>query len=370
MKIAILGTAYPYRGGIASFNERLSEELISYRHKVKIFTFTLQYPDFLFPGKTQFSEDKKPENLEIERTLNSINPVSWIKTGLKIRKFNPDIIISKYWLPFMAPSLGTAIRIGKKKNTIAISIIDNIIPHEKRPGDKLLSNYFVGCIDKFIVMSSSVEEDMKKFTISKPVILAPHPVYDNYGEPVEKFEAKKYLNLDNDIKYILFFGFIRDYKGLDLLYEALAYNYFRNKKIKCIVAGEYYGNEQKYLDLIEKLDINDLLELKTDFISNEEVKYFFSASDLVVQPYKTATQSGISQLAYHFLKPMVVTDVGGLKEIVGHGQAGYVVKPDPLEIRNAIINFFEKDREMEFREFLKMKKQEFSWNNFVKKILD
>lgn len=322
----------------------------------------------MFPGKTQFSDDKKPENLDIKRTLNSINPISWIRTGLKIRKLKPDLIISKYWLPFMAPALGTAIRIGKTKNTKTISIIDNIIPHEKRIGDKMLSDYFVGTIDKFVVMSSSVQEDMKKFTTTKPVILAPHPIYDNYGEPVEKPEAKKYLNLENDKKYILFFGFIRDYKGLDLLLEAIADDFFRENNIKCIVAGEYYGNEQKYLDLIEKLHINDLLVLKTDFISNDEVRYYFSAADLVVQPYKTATQSGISQLAYHFLTPMIVTDVGGLKEIVGHGKAGYVVKPDPKEIKDAIIDFFKNNNGDKFREFLKQKKLEFSWSNFVNKI--
>ncbi|MEZ4908843.1 MAG: glycosyltransferase [Saprospiraceae bacterium] len=369
MKVIILGTAYPYRGGIASFNERLAEEFISLGHDVTILTFTLQYPSFLFPGKTQFSDDKKPENIVIKRTLNSINPLSWIRTGLEIRKLKPDLIISKFWLPFMAPALGTAIRIGKTKKSKAISIIDNIIPHEKRIGDKLFSDYFVGTIDKFIVMSSSVMEDMKKFTTTKPVILAPHPIYDNYGELVEKSQAKKYLKLQNETKYILFFGFIRDYKGLDLLYEAIADQYFRDNNIKCIVAGEYYGNEQKYLDLIKKLDIDDILELRTDFISNDEVKYYFSAADLVVQPYKTATQSGISQLAYHFLKPMIVTDVGGLKEIVGHGQAGYVVKPDSIEIRNAIIDFFKNNKGDQFSEFLKLKKIEFSWRNFVNKIL-
>ena len=370
MKVVIVGTAYPYRGGIASFNERLAQELMSMGHEVIIYTFTLQYPNFLFPGKTQFSSDKKPEKLKIIRTLSSVNPISWIITGLKIKSGKPDMIVSKFWLPFMGPSLGTAIRIGKTKTTKTISIIDNIIPHEKRPGDKLLSKYYTSAIDKFIVMSSSVQEDMKLFTITKPVIFAPHPVYDNYGEVMTKKEACEFLKLDPKQKYIMFFGFIRGYKGLDLLFEALNDDYFRENKIKCIVAGEYYGNEQKYLDQIEKLKIMDLLVMKTDFIPNEEVKYFFCAADLIVQPYKTATQSGISQLAYHFEKPMVVTNVGGLAEIVEHGKAGYVVEPDKEEIKKAMIDFFHEKKYDVFSDELRKKKQEFSWNNFVKKILN
>ena len=370
MKIIVLGTAYPYRGGIASFNERMAQELISMGHEVFIYTFTLQYPGFLFPGKTQYSDSEPPKGLIIIRSLNSVNPFSWIITGLRIRKEKPDIIISKFWLPFMGPSLGTTIRLAKTKKTKAVSVIDNIIPHEKRPGDFLFSKYFAGTIDKFIVMSSSVLEDMKKFTIKKPVVLAPHPVYDNYGEIISKDEACKYLNLDPLKKYLMFFGFIRDYKGLDLLLHAMNDEYLRKNDIKCIVAGEYYGNEEKYNALINELNIKDLLILKTDFIPDCEVKYYFCAVDLVVQPYKTATQSGISQLAYHFEKPMVVTDVGGLAEIVENGKAGYVVKPEPEKINNAVIEFFEKDKSLFFSDNLKKRKMEFSWRNFVMNILN
>jgi glycosyltransferase involved in cell wall biosynthesis len=370
MKIIILGTAFPFRGGIASFNERMARELISMGHEVIIYTFTLQYPAFLFPGKTQFSDSEAPKDLKIIRSLNSVNPVSWILTGLKIRREKPELIISKFWLPFMGPALGTSKRIAKTKKTKAVSIIDNIIPHEKRPGDFLFSKYFAGSIDKFVVMSSSVQEDMKQFTNKKPVIFAPHPVYDNYGEILSKTDACKFLNLDSQKKYIIFFGFIRDYKGLDLLFHAINDDYFRKTDIKCIVAGEYYGNEEKYNSLIDELNIRDILILKTDFIPDNEVRYFFCAADLVVQPYKTATQSGISQLAYHFERPMVVTDVGGLAEIVENGKAGYVVEPEPLKIKEAIIEFFEKDKSSLFSENLKKRKMEFSWKNFVMKILN
>lgn len=369
MKIVIIGTAFPYRGGIASFNERMAEELTAMKHDVVIYTFTLQYPSFLFPGKTQYSTDPQPENLKIIPLINSVNPFNWIKAGLKIRKEKPDIIISKFWIPFMGPSLGTVIRLAKSKKTKTISVLDNIIPHEKRIGDFFLAKYFVNTIDKFIAMSSSVKKDMEKFTDSKPVILIPHPIYDNYGKILDENVARRYLNIEEKGKYIMFFGFIRDYKGLDLLLKAMANEDIKKMGIKCIVAGEYYGNKEKYEKLIKDLNIGDSLILKTDFIPNEEVKYYFSAADLIVQPYKTATQSGISQLAYHFEKPMVVTNVGGLPEIVDNGQSGYVVEPDPEDISNAIIDFFKTGNENIFSEKVKEKKKEFSWYNFVIKML-
>lgn len=370
MKIVIIGTAYPYRGGIASFNERLAEEFIAQGHEVVIYTFTLQYPGFLFPGKTQYSEDPKPENLKIIPLINSVNPINWIKAGLKIRKEKPDIIISKFWIPFMGPSLGTVIRLAKSKHTKTISILDNIIPHEKRIGDFILAKYFVNTIDTFIAMSSSVKEDMSKFTKTKPVKLIPHPIYDNYGEILDKKIARKHLDIDTDGKYVMFFGFIRDYKGLDLLLKAMANENIQKHKIKCIVAGEYYGNREKYDKLIEELGIEESLILKTEFIPNEEVKYYFSATDLIVQPYKTATQSGISQLAYHFEKPMVVTNVGGLPEIVDNGKSGYVVETDKNEISKAILDFFDSDNPDMFAEEVKQKKKDFSWSNFVRKVLE
>ena len=369
MKIVIIGTAYPYRGGIASFNERMALELKKQGHDVVIYTFTLQYPNILFPGKTQYSSDPKPENLKIVPLINSVNPVNWIRAGMKIKKEKPGIIITKFWIPFMGPALGTVLRIAKNKNTQCISVIDNIIPHEKRFGDKLLSQYYVNTIDKFIVMSSSVKEDMKKFTHSKPVILIPHPIYDNYGEILDKKEAAKHLKIDPEGKYVMFFGFIRDYKGLDLLLKAMANPKIQKAGINCIVAGEYYGNKEKYDALIKSLKIESFLILKTEFVSNSEVKYYFNAADLIVQPYKSATQSGISQLAYHFEKPMVVTNVGGLPEIVENGKSGYVVEPNPDEIAKAILDYFNKGNQNIFLERVKEKKKEFSWSNFIKKML-
>lgn len=368
-KIVILGPAYPLRGGgITTFNERLAYEFISMGHDVTIFSFSLQYPNFLFPGKTQYSSDPAPEGLNIKTRLNSINPLNWWIVGNEIKALKPDELIVRFWLPFMGPSLGTVLRrVKKNKHTRIISIVDNIIPHEKRIGDKLFSSYFVKPVDRFVVMSRSVKEDLKSFIKpDKPVEYVPHPVYDNYGELLDKKTAREFLKLDADEKYILFFGFIRKYKGLDLLYKAMGDPRIKSKKIRLIVAGEYYVDKDYYADIIAEKGISDCLELHTDFIPNDAVKYYFCAADLVVQPYKTATQSGISQLAYHFEKPMLVTNVGGLPEIVNHGEAGYVVGVNEHEIADAILDFYNEDREADFVEQVKENKKRFSWANLIK----
>ena len=365
-KVVIIGTAYPYRGGLASFNERIAEEFQAQGDQVELYTFTLQYPSILFPGKTQYSDSPAPTHLPIQQTINSVNPISWYKTGRLIRDIQPDIVICKFWLPFMGPCFGTILKtIKQNKHTKVVSIIDNIIPHEKRPGDKMLAQYFVNQVDAFIVMSKSVEEDMKQFVQQQKVKYIPHPVYDNYGDPMDKPIARRWLKVPEEGKYILFFGFIRDYKGLDLLIKAMADERIKKSGIQLIIAGEYYGNQAAYDQLIAEQGIAESLILKTDFIPNEEVKYFFSAADLVVQPYKSATQSGISQLCYHFEKPMVVTNVGGLPEIVKHGKAGYVVPVEVRAIADAILDYYEQDKEASFVEVVKEVKKEFAWDTMV-----
>tara|TARA_B110000037_G_C17118074_1_gene504610 strand:- start:780 stop:1901 length:1122 start_codon:yes stop_codon:yes gene_type:complete len=361
-KIVLLGTAYPFRGGLASYNERLAKEFQKEGYEFIIYTFTVQYPNFLFPGKTQYSSSPKPNNLVIERKINSVNPFNWLKIGLELRRMRPAVIISKFWIPFIGPSLGTINRIAKSKDTKIISILDNVIPHEKRIGDKSLAKYYVGSVDGFVAMSDSVKDDLAKFT-NKTCLLNPHPLFDNFGEKMEKNKALDKLKLSKENKYILFFGFIRDYKGLDLLLEAMQDKELENKNVKLIIAGEYYSNEQKYLDLIEKVDLKNKVRLFTEFIPNEEVATYFSAADLVVQPYKTATQSGITQIAYHFEKPMIVTDVGGLKEIVPEGKVGFVVQPEQTEIADAINKFYEST--IDFDTHIKEEKKKYSWLKLV-----
>lgn len=364
-KIVLLGTAHPFRGGLASFNERLAKAFQAKGYQFIIYTFTVQYPNFLFPGKTQYSSSPKPTDLVIERKINSVNPFNWIKVGLELKKIKPHLILSKFWIPFIGLSLGTINRLAKSTQTKIVSILDNVIPHEKRIGDKLLAKYYINSIDSFVAMSQSVKDDLEQFT-SKKCLLNPHPLFDNFGQAVERKKALNALNLSEDYQYILFFGFIRDYKGLDLLLEAMQNPAIEKRKIKLIVAGEFYSNAEKYLNLIKEYNIAERIELFTEFIPNEAVANYFGASDLVVQPYKTATQSGITQIAYHFEKPMVVTNVGGLKEIVPENKVGFVVEPNAEAIAQAILKFY--DSTIDFNQYIKQEKVKYSWQKMVETI--
>jgi len=368
-KIVIIGSAYPLRGGLSAYNERIARAYQQQGDDVIIYTFSLQYPGFFFPGKTQYSSDPAPGDLNIKVKINSINPINWINVGRKIKKLKPDLVIIKFWIPFMAPCLGTIARIIRKnKHTKIVSIIDNIIPHEKRPGDFTLAKYWVKSVHGFIPMSRSVLDDLNKFDKQKPKLYCPHPLYDNFGKVLEKEYARKILNFDENGKYILFFGFIRDYKGLDLLLEAIADTRIKKAKIKLIVAGEYYTDSKPYDDIIEKHQLQDYVILATDFIPDQEVAKYFCASDIVVQPYKDATQSGVTQIAYHFNKPMITTDVGGLAEIVPDGKVGYVVQPKIKPLADAINKFYEEDKESEFTDNVIVEKKKYSWDNMIETI--
>lgn len=370
MKVIILGTAWPYRGGLSAFNERLAREYQNAGHVVEIVTFTLQYPSFLFPGKTQYSDDPAPEGLKISRKLNAINPFSWIATGRYIKKQRPDLLITKFWLPFMAPALGTVNRIAKRKSTRRISILDNLIPHEKRPGDKLFARYFVKSVDGMVAMSKSVLSDVELFDPGhrKPLIFCPHPLYDHYGETMGRKEALNLIGLRENQHYVLFFGFIRDYKGLDLLFEAMADERMVPLGVKLIVAGEFYGDPKPYTEQLKRLDISDRVVMHTEFIPDHEVNRYFCAADLVAQPYKTATQSGVTQIAFHFEKPMLVTNVGGLPETVPDGKVGFVVEPEAQQIADAIVRFFEEGWQERLTEGVREEKQKYLWSNMTEAI--
>lgn len=366
MKIVILGTAHPYRGGIAALNERLAIQFVREGNEVRIFNFTVQYPGFLFPGKTQYTDDPAPEEVSISRKLNSVNPFNWLKVGKELKRLAPDLLIVRYWLPFMGPSLGTVCRLVRKnKHTKVICIADNIIPHEKRPGDRLFTQYFAGGVDGYIAMSHDVEEDIRHLFPGTKCRFTPHPVYDHYGEILSRYEALQALNLDPAFRYLLFFGFIRDYKGLDLLLEAMADPRIRSRKVRLLVAGEFYSNEAQYTALIEKYALQDTVILHTDYIPNEQVNRYFCAADLIVQPYKTATQSGVTQVGYHFNKAMLVTHVGGLAEIVKDKESGYVVEPEAFSIAEALADFFDCKRQAAFETETKKLKEQFSWSHMT-----
>jgi len=366
MKIIIVGTAFPYRGGLAAYNERLALEYVKQGNEVEIYTFTLQYPSFLFPGKTQYSTDSAPAALNIQRKVNSVNPFNWIKVGREIKNKRPDLVLVKFWLPFMAPCLGTITRIARSnKKTKIISILDNIIPHEKRFADRLFASYFVGSADGFVAMSKSVLTDVEIFDRQKPKAFCPHPLYDNFGLKLTRSEALAKVGLDESHRYMLFFGFVRDYKGLDLLLQAFADNRFRGKNIKLIVAGEFYNNSEQYFALEDQLALKGEVLWFNDFIPDAEVKNYFSLADIIVQPYKSATQSGVTQIAYHFEKPMLVTNVGGLAEIVPDGKVGYIVEPNDKAIANALLDFFDNNKLESFQENILIEKEKYSWKRMT-----
>jgi len=368
-KIIIIGSAYPLRGGgISTFNERLAKAYIDNGDDVTIYTFSLQYPSFLFPGTTQYSKEPPPQGLNIKVKINSVNPLNWLSVGKEISNLKPDLVIVRFWIPFMGPCLGKISRIIRKKGIKVVAIVDNIIPHEHKPGDRVLSKYFVNSVDYFVTMSKSVLTDLNTFDNKKPKLLTVHPLYDNFGKIIPKEEALKKLNLSNEFNYILFFGFIREYKGLDLLLQAFADERLRKFPLKLLVVGEFYIDSAPYLKMIEELGIKNDVIMHSEFVPNTEVVNYFCASSLVVQPYKDATQSGITQIAYHFEKPIITTNVGGLSEIVTDKRDGYVVEPDSKQIADAIFTYFDKKLEIEFTENVKEDKKRFSWDKMLSAI--
>tara|TARA_B110000881_G_scaffold195003_1_gene189415 strand:+ start:199 stop:1332 length:1134 start_codon:yes stop_codon:yes gene_type:complete len=366
-KIIIIGPAFPYRGGIANFNNSLAVEYKSQGADVKIYSFSLQYPSFLFPGKTQYEEGEGPKDIEIIPIVNSINPFNWFKVASRIKKENPDYVIIRYWLPFMAPCLGTIAKLIRK-TTKVFAITDNVIPHEKRIGDSLLTKYFVKSSDAFLTLSSSVLDDLKQFTDTKEKIFIPHPIYDSFGDIVEKSTAKEKLGLNENGKYLLFFGFVRKYKGLDIMLEVMADKRIQDLGVKLIVAGEFYDNKEEYISQINSLNISDYVILRSDFIPEDQVKDYFCASDMITQTYRTATQSGVTQIAYHFERPMLVTNVGGLAEIVPHNKVGYVCDIDTKQIADYIVEFYTENKEKEFSDNTKEEKKRFTWKVLVEGI--
>jgi len=372
-KIVIIGPAHPLRGGIAIFNQRLCQQFLREGHECSIYSFSLQYPSFFFPGTSQYTNEPAPEGLEIYSVINSIHPLNWLQVGNAIRRIKPDIVLVRYWLPLMGPALGSILRrIRKNHHTRIIALTDNVVPHEKRPGDIPFTRYFLGACDAFITMSEKVMADLRGFEPTKPARLVYHPLYDNFGEAVPKTVAREKLGLPVDERIMLFFGFIRQYKGLDLLLEAVKILKDRGLPagaIKLLVAGEFYEDEKPYREQMQQLGIADRLILRTDFIPDSEVKYYMCASDMVIQPYRNATQSGVTPLAYHFEKPMVVTNVGGLAALVPHEQVGLVAEPDPVSLANAIERYFELG-EAYFLPHLRREKEKYAWHTLTAAILE
>lgn len=365
-RIVIIGPAHPLRGGLATFNQLLATKLQEQGHEVRLVTFSLQYPNFLFPGKTQYSTDPKPDNLDITAEINSVNPLNWIKVGRKLMKERPDLVIFRYWMPFMGPCLGTVARTLKKNgHTRVVAITDNVIPHETRFFDTPFTRYFLASCHGFVAMSKAVLADLRKFEADKPALYNPHPMYESFGPILERNEAISKLQLNGDFRYLLFFGFIRKYKGLDVLLKAFADERMRAFPVKLIIAGEYYTDPQPYKQMIDDLDLGDHVIQRNDFIPDSEVGVYFSAADMVVQTYLSATQSGVTQVAYFYQRPMLVTDVGGLAELVPDQRVGYVTPVDPKAVADALVDLYSNERLAEFEANVVTERERFTWNSLI-----
>ncbi|MFA7289241.1 MAG: glycosyltransferase [Melioribacteraceae bacterium] len=362
MKITIISPVYPYRGGIADFSGLLCKHLSEF-HDVNVINFRRLYPSFLFPGKTQFTNDPNENNVVSDKLIDSINPISWFQVGKKIRINQPNIIIIAYWMPFFALAYGIITKLVKQnKKTKVVLLCHNVLPHEKKFYDKSVTKYLFNKADYFILLSKYSEIELIKLMPKANYKVLFHPLYSVFGSAIEKNDALMRLDISIDVKTILFFGIIRDYKGLDILIEALAFT----KDIRLIIAGEFYSNKEKYITLIENLNLKERIILMDRFIPSEEVKYIFSAADVVILPYREATQSGILQIAFNFHKPVIASDCGGLAELIADGETGIIVKENtPEKLAEAIINFYENNNEEKFAKNIKRENEKYSWNNFV-----
>ena len=370
MKIVILGPAHPYRGGLASIMETMAREYMRRGDEVKVYTFSLQYPSLLFPGKSQEVDTPPPHDLHIERVVNTCNPLNWVALGNRLRREAPDMILMKYWTPFMAPCFGTIARIARKNGkTKVVCQIDNVEPHEHHLVDKPFNRYYLGAVDGFVYMSEQVGGELRAYT-SAPALFSPHPMFENFGERIERSEACRHLGLDTSKRYILFFGLIRDYKGLDILLEAFekVVKEGQNEELRLLVAGEFYNDKSQYDALLERL--GERVVLHEGFVKDEAVKHYFSVADALVLPYRTATQSGVTQVAYNFSVPMVVTRVGGLPEIVPDGRVGLVCEPTVEDVRRAIEQLYEGDALQRFVDNFPVERKRFSWATMCDKLVE
>ncbi|MEI6189658.1 MAG: glycosyltransferase [Chitinophagia bacterium] len=367
-KLVIIGPAWPLRGGLSAFDETLATHFSNQGINTRIDTFSIQYPSFLFPGTSQYSSEPQPKNVNINVCINSINPLNWIKIGLKLYREKPELIIVRYWIPFLAPCLGTILFITKRnKHTKVISIVDNMIPHEKRIGDHIFTTYFSKMVDGFIAMSEKVKLDIRLFS-HKPITVTPHPIFNQFGNSISKQSAREILGIPQDDKIILFFGYIRKYKGLDLLLQAMSNESIKKMNIKLMIVGEYYDDEAPYQSLISSLGLQEQVMVYANYIPDAEVKNYVCSADFIIQPYKTATQSGVTPMAYHFEKPMLVTNVGGLADTVPHMSVGIVVEPNAEAIGKGIVNLYELGADYFIPNIIEEKKK-YTWTQMTEKFL-
>lgn len=367
----LVGPAYPYRGGIAHFLETIYQGMKARGHQVSAVTFTRQYPELLFPGKTQYAAPTENPPVQAKRLIDTLNPVTWLQAAWRIQQMQPDVVVFKYWMPYMAPAFGTIARYLKRQGIQVLCVVHNALPHERRPGAKLLGRFFLQSTDGLVVMSDAVAGELEELGVKVPIRQVNHPVYDIFGEALPQPKARALLGLPDEAPVLLFFGFIRRYKGLHVLLEAMPLITQQLPDVKLVVAGEFYDDKAFYQELIEKYGVASHIELRAGYIPEEEVGQYFSAADLVVQPYVSATQSGVAQIAYHFERPLVVTDVGGLPEVVPHEKAGFVVPPqNPEALAKAVGRFFQEKWQSRLQMGIQDEKKKYSWDRLYQALED
>jgi glycosyltransferase involved in cell wall biosynthesis len=369
MNIVIVGPYPPFRGGISDFNYALADNL-NKEHSVNVINFTTQYPKLIFPGKTQYKSQISDYPVAVKRMLSSVNPLTWKKSARYIDELKPDLVIFRFWMPFFALALSNVARhLRKRLNAPFIAICDNIIPHESHLFDAKLTSYFLKRMDKYIVMSKTVEQELLSFIPEAVYNRSPHPIYNIFGDEVPKNTARDILGIKAK-KVILFFGLIRKYKGLDILLQSIPLIKEKLNDFVVLIVGECYEDIDKYKNIIYDLNIEPWVDLRVKFLSDKEIAVTFSAADVIALPYRSASQSGIVQVAYHYNKPVVVSDVGGLPEVVEQGKVGFVVKLDPAEFAKALIEILEGDNSEKMSKEVSKYKQQFSWDYFLQSIYE
>ncbi|MDQ1264902.1 MAG: hypothetical protein QG635_51 [Bacteroidota bacterium] len=368
MRIAFLSVFYPYRGGIAQFNGSLFRALEK-KHEIRAFNFSRQYPDFLFPGKTQYvGTDDTADPIPSLRCLDSINPLTYIKTANEIKKFNPDLLLLDYWMPFFAPSLGYPANRLKKNGVVVLSLLSNIIPHEPKPGDNFLTKKFLNQCHGYIILADALKKDLTSLKPEAKYICHHHPNYRHFGSKIPQNAAKQKIGIPDGKKTLLFFGLIRHYKGLDILLQSMKE---LDDSYYLIIAGEVYGNDKLYSEIIKENNLESRILFVNKYLADSELSPYFSAADACVLPYRTATQSGIVGVSYNFELPVITTDVGGLKEVVEpYGNGIVIAKADVRLLAEAIESYFNRNMKEKFVENIRASAKYFSWEHLADSIAD
>jgi glycosyltransferase involved in cell wall biosynthesis len=369
MRIVLVGPASPWRGGIAHFNDLLAREL-SRSHETFVLSFTRQYPTLLFPGKSQKHPAEASLDVGAESLIDSIGPWSWYRAARRIRELDPELLVFRYWMPFFAPCFGSilrgAVRHGKPESVV---IADNVVPHERRPLDRLFTRWFLSRADRFVVMTKAVRQDLLDIRPDARVDLVPHPLYGQFGDAIDRQEARQQLEVPGDAELMLFFGFVRAYKGLDTLLQAMPAIRAARPRAMLLVVGEFYSQETRTRALTHELGLDDCVRFVSDYVPNDEVAPYFSATDVVVLPYHHATQSGIIPVAYHMGRPVVTTRVGGLPEVIEEGKTGILVPPEQVDaLAEALIRFFAESLGPSMQEHVARARKRYTWERFAQAV--